>query len=248
MSIYSPHINNTIPAFSINNGQIKIPFSPNIAVPNSLVNYMYVLIKDMNSKLIDWGISEKNEINFNEGYAIFTIEPDSLESGIWYKFQIAYADELITDENIILNLNYSSVAVGRCIEAPSAFQVAAAASKQDNITLNPEGVNDNVVSYIGTFASKTTEPLYQYRFCVRLIENDILTTTIQDTDWLVASIDDGHIDDIDQIIEFKYNFVLNDELEEYKIYQLSFGIKTVNGYEDEITYRIRKATTYPIIF
>ena len=84
MIIYSPHIDNTIPAFALRyNNEIKIPFSHNIAVPIETVEYMYVLIKDMNSKYIGYGKSAM--IDFNNGYATFLIVSGKLETNLWYK-------------------------------------------------------------------------------------------------------------------------------------------------------------------
>lgn len=249
---YAPIIADTIPAFAPKEAgeelYITVPFTHNIAVPKAAVEYMVVIVRDMQSNYIDRGFA-KAGIDYNEGKVTFNMLKETrFQSNVWYKFQIAYTDDKeITSKGLqdIYALNFSTVAVGKCIERPlNLFNLY---SPITNKPFTSGTVHDNTVSYIGKYENNISEPLYEYRFHVREVNNGISTRIIQDTGWVQASIEDATVNN--NKVSFEHIFILKSELENNpKTYRIYYSIRTVNGYEDQVVYRIRKGTTYPIPF
>lgn len=151
---YAPIIADTIPAFT---NTIKIPFTHNPAVSWSKVKGFSLIIKDMlgqsKGKIdSDTIFSTTTEIVFKPDYSTI-----SLESGQYYKFQIAYVDS--TDKLS----PYSSVSIGRYIGSAPEFSIT----------------NSNIEIYQGEYLSSNLEALYQYRY--DFYENNNL---VQTSDWI----------------------------------------------------------------
>lgn len=154
---YAPIIADTIPAFT---DTIKIPFTHNPAVSWSEVKGFSLIIKDMlgqsKGKIdSDTTFSTTTEIIFKPDYSTI-----SLESGQYYKFQIAYVDS--TDKLS----PYSSVSIGRYIGSAPTFGI----DNTSNITTE---------KYQGSY-EHGIETLYQYRY--DFYENNEL---IQTSDWIL---------------------------------------------------------------
>lgn len=115
--------------------------------------------------------------------------------------------------------SYSSIAVGKCIKKPTAGI--------ENLTVGQ--VNPNIIGYQGSYSCED-EPLYSYRFTLL----DEYETVLQDSGEQ-ASI--GNL-----------SFTINQDLEVGGHYALKFWYKTVNEYEETITYAIVEGGVIPSSF
>lgn len=115
--------------------------------------------------------------------------------------------------------SYSSTAVGKCIQKPVAGV--------ESLTLGQ--VNPNIIGYQGSYSCED-EPLYSYRFTLL----DEYETVLQD------SGEQTSVGDL--------SFTINQDLEVGGHYALKFWYKTVNEYEETITYAIVEGGAIPSSF
>lgn len=230
MIIYPPIIANVIPAFTKN--KIIIPITWNEAVRKEEVEGFNLIIKNYNSSKDIATIISKKEDNIDLSNIVFNItDLELLKEKQYYKFQIAYMDDLENNTN----LAYSSASIGRCIGITPTILVNG---------LEKDVINLNLKSYTGIYkTSINNEPVYQYQFIVKNESNII----IQDTGLQYHNISNDNLDNEDEYQSID-TFQLLYELEQNKMYTIVYKIITVNGFEDEISYIIVNEEKLPIMF
>lgn len=235
---YSPYIDGTIPAFTLD--RIVIPFSMNPAVGKAEIKGFALQFKDMsNGEIINRLIStdtalledayKNSQITFlprkNSSWEMSA----SIETNVYYKIQLAY----IGLDNQTTGLTYSSIGIGRCVVAP---QVSI-------LNLRENDYNNNIVNYIAKYQSSTpSEAVYscQFQFVNATTGEIIADSGIQYHNSFNDSIQENPAGS-NKFIRISYDeFYLNKELTDTGKYQLIFTLTTVNGYSITKRYYILK--------
>lgn len=232
MIIYPPLIGDTIPGFTATQpGEtIVIPFRHNPAVSLSGVQGMRAIIKDITtSQIVAQGYYTADKFEITDTSASFIISSGTLIQGVFYKFQLAYDDakdfQNTLDEAELNNLYLSTVAIGRCVSAPSMMKI-------DQLDIESLA-NPNLITYNGIFQpGDQNEPAYRYRF---IVKEQGTERVIQDTDWKTPASENNY-------------FTLDYELDIGKYYTIAFSVVTVNGYEQTIEYTILQSEEYVSTF
>ena len=234
MIIYPPLIADTIPAFTA--AAVKIPFENNPAVVLSSVKGFKLIVKDYNSSsIIAYSTAEYTTNIIDEViFKNFTSEDGesfTFTSGNYYKFQIAYFDN-VEDTTFY----YSSASIGRCVEKEKEIYIADLKENK----LSEQASNPNIYnSFQGIYVSSMqSEPLYSYRF---VFKNAITNEIVQDTGTLLFDNSKSYTG------IYKVNFDIKKELLKDTVYTLQFFVTTINGYTTQTpVYKIIAASKVPI--
>lgn len=219
---YSPFIADTIPGFNTN--EIKIPYTDSIAVSKQEIKGYSLKIWPYNSqnktnKTLTLTIDEVDKDN--TGIVSFKLAQDQVETGQYYKFQLAY---ISADDNSIGP--YSSVAIGRCVGNPG-------------LTIN---VRDNGAQYEGQYQNTLiSEPVYSYQYILKS-NGQILEATNTITH-------DTTLDKIQGRVRTSiFPIYLRAELKASQVYDLTLTITTINGYIATTSATIIKEPAAPAMF
>ena len=221
MILYAPIINPVIPAFV--GDDVTIYYQHNLAINWNEPSWIKVLIRDYltNKALGEFQISMGNPVDNEENAVTVVLSGIDFIPGNFYKIQIAYVDGNGECGP------YSAAGLTRYLGATGVIQLS--------VTSLSSGTNKHRISYSGKYYysnSNLTENVYQYRFKMRLNDNDI-----EDSGWLIPKkLENGEID---------MSYTFENELKYFNTYILDFTIKTVNGYEQTKSYYITKTGLYP---
>lgn len=246
--LYPPQIEGTLPAFceetivldkdnKKRTYSITIPYNMNTTVNIKQVAKMAIRIKTIQSNTlvytgrVDIDPNQTNFVTFNieekgsgfqNGYSHFTV-------GQFYKVQIAYV-QIANATTLIEEVGYySTVGIIKCTTNPTIY-----------IANMVEGtVHSNIGNYTGIYSNlgDQTEKIYSYYFSLYDNYNQLIMTT---GDLLHNAENDTSIE------ESKDEFQLSTYLEENKIYNLVYGVTTINGIKKETNkYKIVQQSTIP---
>ena len=248
MILYAPIIEPSIPAFSLTTTTIdeqeyyiglKIGFQHNIAVAETDVGGIVCLIKDVNTGKIISKDGFAISIDWNTSTCTANIvflpdqKPEDLILGNFYKIQIAYVDK--AHPSTIGP--YSTVGITRYLGASGRFELGIN-------DLKLKETNKNRIKYKGTYSYNgnggVTESVYQYRFECTEKTADGSIIPIEDSGWLLPVTDSNS--------NIVMEYILRNEHEYLKTYDLTFSVLTVNGYQTAVTYQIARTGLYPSLF
>lgn len=244
MIIYPPYIADTIPAFI--NSEIKIPFFMNPAIKKSQIKSARLKIQRYNSSEDDiWVLSCEglSSISFSQdeksGVVIFhNEEPERLIQNSYYQFQLSFVDD-DTDFQA-----YSTISIGKCLGDESNAPVIKLKGRQ-NQTLSTTSINVGSTSFTSLVSTPINEPVYNYRFIIKNMETNQI---VDDTDWLLNNVETDEFASDGQTRGTSHNYTLNQELEQWTKHSITYAIKTINGYEKDITCSIIRQKELPIQF
>lgn len=202
--LYPPILDASIPVF--NKTTIQIPFKHNPLVSPSDYNGMVVQVKDINGKIIQGSPFEASLISNTDGINMLTClipSENLLETGNWYKFQIAYKS------NTGIVGYYSTAAVGKYLNTKLEVKLEFAS-----------GLN----LYKGTYShDDPSEKPYTYQFILR----DSASNIIEDTGKIIHNVSEDKSE-----TESEDTFYFSYYTDEYNSkYSLEYKVITINGKE-----------------
>lgn len=162
MSIYAPYIQDSIPAFSVN--EATITYTDNPAVGNTYDGIKVRIIETLTEKVLDESIIVENmwiTLNANGTKSFKYQPPQGVALWQFYKFQISY---YYNSSNPLDPVTWSSVAVGRCVDNLKVVKLEQVDS-QLQIIAQLSAVSELIYSYylVLTDSSQktfTTETFY----------------------------------------------------------------------------------------
>ena len=229
--LYPPNIEGTIPAFY--GTTLVVPFSMNKAVSKIEVEGIAIKIKTIQSGsyIINGQTVSLNQKDLESGKISFDFSKEVSEKkfniGQYYKIQIAYIQK---DTGTIGY--YSTVGVVKYTSEPTVEIVDLSRSK----------TNEHQYQYIGKYAQSKDFSEKVYSYCFNVYDNNL--NLIQTTG---EQIHNSLLDT--DLYESYDSFILQQDLDDNKIYYIEYNITTLNGLQKSSgQYRLTQKKTLSVDF
>ena len=229
--LYPPNIEGTIPAFY--GTTLVVPFSMNKAVSKIEVEGMAIKIKTIQSGsyIINGQTVSLNQKDLESGKISFDFSKEVSEKkfniGQYYKIQIAYIQK---DTGTIGY--YSTVGVVKYTSEPIVEIVDLSRSK----------TNEHKYQYIGKYTQSKDFSEKVYSYCFNVYDNNL--NLIQTTG---EQIHNSLLDT--DLYESYDSFILQQDLDDNKIYYIEYNITTLNGLQKSSgQYRLTQKKTLSVDF